>query len=401
MFRAVIFFLLISTKVFCQIKTGEKASDLHITHWISQVPEDTSLQGKFLVIDFWATWCAPCLAGIPHMNELAVANKNVPNLVFLAMTDERESTVRRLLQKMHFSSAVVADTTAKTFVNYKINSIPFCVLIDDHMEVKWAGDPGMMTNDALQEFVQRKPVTAPKKKETMQAGTRQMYDSLRAVYYKVRDDSSIKNYFNFGPLLNEPYGVHFKQNGIGVYREIVVGKGMPDFVAALSGVSTASIVLPPAMQGAYVSFCYKGTKEMNDSSLLAYLLRKFDLQSTTSTEQQEAITLEVTDTSRLYSDLPESSSGTSRLSTGDGVISLLNNNLQALAGALQDNFSCQVLLRDATKFTRNINMTLMTADFQKLQASLLTYGIKATKARQPLKVYHFDYNSNVSNPALR
>lgn len=404
MFRSgvIILFVLLGGKAFSQIKAGDKATDLHITHWISQTPEDTVLRGKFLIVDFWATWCAPCLAGVPHFNELATANKAVPNLLFLSMTDERTSKVQLLLSRVHFSSAVVSDTTAQTFRNFGITRIPFCVLIDDHMEVKWAGDGAMLTNDIIRQFVQRKPITAASEKaDKMTAGTRQLYDSLRAAYYKVYGDSSVKNYFNIGPLSNESYGSRVNQTGPGFYNEAIVGKGMPDFIAQLLGVSKAQVVLPPAMAGSYISYCYKGPEKLKDEVFLRQVLQQFDLQSGTQEQLQEMITLEVTDTARLYSDLPEPGAGISRVSTANGVISLLNNPLQLMASTLQDQFACLVVVKDAAHFPRNINMTVMAADFPKLQASLLTYGIKATKRKQPLKVYHFNYNSNLSNTMLR
>ena len=47
---------------------GQKTPELIIEKWIAPAPE---LQGKFIIIDFWATWCPPCRVSIPHMNALA------------------------------------------------------------------------------------------------------------------------------------------------------------------------------------------------------------------------------------------------------------------------------------------------------------------------------------------
>ena len=143
-----------------ELMNNQIAPEIKITNWIKNTPADKTLTHKFIVLEFWATWCKPCLEYVPHLNELQKKYKQ-DNLLFLSISDEKEARISKILEKINFETIVVTDTSKTTFENYKsltYNDVmrPTTVLIDDKGKVKWVGYPKLLTEKVLQSFLQNK-----------------------------------------------------------------------------------------------------------------------------------------------------------------------------------------------------------------------------------------------------
>src|SRR5688572_18002307 len=112
-------------------KVGQAAPALKLAKWL-QAPPEAAIgwpTGKVVVLEFWATTCAPCVHYIPHLNELADKFKDKP-VQFIAVTDEEESVVQRFLKKTPINAwiGLGADVWKKN--PYRVFAIPHTVIID-------------------------------------------------------------------------------------------------------------------------------------------------------------------------------------------------------------------------------------------------------------------------------
>ena len=86
-----------------EVKPGEKlpqAPAMVVQNNDGKVIDLQQQKGKVVFINFWATWCPPCLAELPLINDLYLKVKDNPNIIFLAVdVDNNLSRSSQLLQK--------------------------------------------------------------------------------------------------------------------------------------------------------------------------------------------------------------------------------------------------------------------------------------------------------------
>ena len=104
------------------------------------------LKGKVVVLDFWATWCAPCIASMPAMKK--VSSKH-PDVVFIFIATQEQgkdplSRIRAYLKKNGFPLNVLIDTPSKTNSDlfstanlYRINALPTKFVIDKNGKIRF------------------------------------------------------------------------------------------------------------------------------------------------------------------------------------------------------------------------------------------------------------------------
>lgn len=94
----------------------------------------SSLLGKVVVLDFWATWCGPCRAQHPLYEEVKARFKGSDDVVFLSIdTDEDHSLVKPFLESQHWTQKVYFDDGLQGLL--QVSSIPTTIIFGTKGEI--------------------------------------------------------------------------------------------------------------------------------------------------------------------------------------------------------------------------------------------------------------------------
>ncbi len=116
-----------------------------------------ALRGQAVVIEFWATWCAPCVAAIPHLNELVEEFDGQP-VRFLSISDEEREHVLGFVERRPIAGWLLLDGDRSIFDAYGVTSIPHAVLVDGTGTIRGLTYPQEITSAVVRDLIGGRPV---------------------------------------------------------------------------------------------------------------------------------------------------------------------------------------------------------------------------------------------------
>ena len=111
-------------------KVGAHAPDFTLPVLDGQSISLSDLRGRAVVLNFWATWCGPCVAEMPHLQEVFEERAGDDLSMFLINIAQGSGTVRQFVQANGLSIPVLLDSRGDVATRYDIRAIPATFFID-------------------------------------------------------------------------------------------------------------------------------------------------------------------------------------------------------------------------------------------------------------------------------
>ena len=130
--------------------TGPKAPPFQPKQWVNQMEPVSAdaFEGRLVLVEKWATWCGPCVASIPHLNELA-DKFGKKGLTIVGITAEPPEKVRPFIERKGVKYMVGSGGAD----GYVTKGIPHAWLVSPQGKVVWEGYPTDLKAEQIQEHL--------------------------------------------------------------------------------------------------------------------------------------------------------------------------------------------------------------------------------------------------------
>jgi thiol-disulfide isomerase/thioredoxin len=147
-----------------KLAVGDPAPAMSIAKWIKGAPVTSFENGKVYVVEFWATWCGPCIASMPHLSALQKEFKDSVTIIGVGSQDKNGNTLEKSQKMVADKGDVMGYTVA--WDNERATSdafmkaagqggIPCSFVVDKQGKLAYIGHP-MFLDLVLEKVVEGK-----------------------------------------------------------------------------------------------------------------------------------------------------------------------------------------------------------------------------------------------------
>jgi thiol-disulfide isomerase/thioredoxin len=153
----VFIMLFVSFSMNAQLKIGTAVPEIELPNTVDSILKLSSLQGKVVLIDFWASWCGPCRAANPYIQKLYKQYKAKGFEVFAVSLDVKKEAWLKAIKKDKLTYTQVLDNAgwnSKVAEKYYVDALPTNFLLDRTGKIIAINLEGKEMFDKVKELVQ-------------------------------------------------------------------------------------------------------------------------------------------------------------------------------------------------------------------------------------------------------
>ncbi len=139
-------------------KTGDIVADFTFNKILNNPTSSSSLEhikSELTVIDFFGTWCTPCIKALPHLNELQSKFKSKVKIILVSNEDEKRLT-EFIAARKPFPFPVVADNENKFIQLFQPPSYPYTIVMNREGKIIAVTDAASITETVLNKWLTQK-----------------------------------------------------------------------------------------------------------------------------------------------------------------------------------------------------------------------------------------------------
>ncbi len=137
------------------LEKGNLAPDFELRSVDGKTMKLSSLRGKKVIVNFWATWCPPCRLEMPEMEKFYTKNKNEGIEILavnLTKAEKNRADVPAFMKEFGITFPVLLDENSDVAQLYEVSSIPASFIIDTQGVIR-EKIVGPMTRDLMEKML--------------------------------------------------------------------------------------------------------------------------------------------------------------------------------------------------------------------------------------------------------